>query len=146
MILFTRCDFFWVWLHFLIKLQSYSVNSIIDMYATCSMRCIKMHSHSEKIAPCEWPLNGFHTYSVRLWCAILVNVMCTPIYKHSKLHSYPIAPCEQNTPNPPEFFLKNAVAFRKNRTVWTSLNTWKRFFRLWMDSVTQKVQCVEQSW
>ena len=50
---FTRCDFSWVRLHFLIKSQSYNVNSIIDIHTTHSMRCKKTQSHSEKIAPCE---------------------------------------------------------------------------------------------
>ena len=53
---FTRCDFSWVRLQFLIKLQSYSVNSIIDINATHSVRYTKMQSHSEKNAPCEWAL------------------------------------------------------------------------------------------
>ena len=46
--LFTRCDFFWVRLHFLIKSQSYSVNSVIDIHTTHSMRCIKTQSTQKK--------------------------------------------------------------------------------------------------
>ena len=68
---------------------------------------------------CEWVSYN----SVRLWCAIAVNAMCIPIHIHSKSHSYPIAPCKQNTLNRTKNILKNAVAFRKNCTVWTSLKT-----------------------
>ena len=49
--IFPECDSI-----FFIKSQSYSVNSIIDINATHSVRCTKMQSHSEKIAPCEWAL------------------------------------------------------------------------------------------
>ena len=38
---------------FLIKSQSYSVNSIIDIHTTHSMRCKKTQLHSEKIVLCE---------------------------------------------------------------------------------------------
>ena len=43
---FTRCDFFWLRLHFLIKLQSYSVNSITDIHTTHSMLC-KKHNRTQ---------------------------------------------------------------------------------------------------
>ena len=54
---FTRCDFFQVRQHFLVKPQPYSMNSNIDIHRIHSLRYEKTQSHSEKIAPCEWALN-----------------------------------------------------------------------------------------
>ena len=80
--------------------------------------------HKNGLCGCQWHcsygaavcamshMNGFHTHSVQLWFAILIQYVTIQIT---------VAPCEQTTLNCKKKLSKNAVAKEINRTVWTSL-------------------------
>ena len=76
----------------------------VDLNDTVHM--VRFALHAMQGCVCDVTRKWFHTYSVRLQSVIPVNAMCIPIHIHSKLHSCPITPCEQNTINPTENIFK----------------------------------------
>ena len=100
-------------------LYPYSVNSIIDMHATHSMRCMKTHSHWEKIALCECPLI---------------------------IHYFPINVGDVwwFSPESIELPIKSWTLLERNLTSLTKTSDWVKFLRL----VKQKsllLECTQKS-
>ena len=74
---FTRCDFFWMRLHFLL----HEMDCTVSYVGVHTVR-FPLYVIQSCVQCCTWM--GFQTYSVRLRCAIPVYVMCIPIHIHSK--------------------------------------------------------------